>query len=58
MTTAIGRRRRSLWTINRSDGRPFIVRSDELLSAFLELEWVTRDARGLGGSFRAQNRSQ
>jgi hypothetical protein len=31
---------------HRDDGKRYIVRSDEKLTAFLETERVTRDARG------------
>ena len=44
MTTAIDAEARELFIVDahRDDGRRFVVRSDELLSAFLELE---RDRR-------------
>jgi hypothetical protein len=36
---------RTLWIVDahRDDGKRFVVRSDELLTAFLELEKVTRE---------------
>jgi hypothetical protein len=36
---------RTIWIVDghRDDGRRFVVRSDEILSAFLELERITHD---------------
>ena len=35
----------ALWIVDahRDDGKRFVVRSDEMLSAFLELERITRE---------------
>jgi hypothetical protein len=37
---------RTIWIVDahRDDGRRFVVRSDEKLTAFLELERVTRES--------------
>jgi hypothetical protein len=45
MTTATAAQARTLFIVDahRDDGRRFVVRSDELLTAFLELEQATRN---------------
>ena len=42
--SAIDANRRTIWIADahRDDGKRFVVRADEMLSAFLELERVTR----------------
>ena len=43
-------RRRTIWIVDaHRDGTRFLVRADEKLTAFLELEWPIRlDAKGGG----------
>jgi hypothetical protein len=43
--SAIDSEGRTIWIVDahRGDGRRFVVRSDELLSAFLELERITHE---------------
>ena len=43
--SAIDSEGRTLWIVDahRDDGKRFVVRSDEILSAFLELERITHD---------------
>jgi hypothetical protein len=45
MTTATDAQAREMFIVDahRDDGRRFVVRSDELLTAFLELEQATRN---------------
>jgi len=42
--SAIDREGRTIWIVHahRGDGKRFIVRADEKLSAFMELEWAVR----------------
>jgi hypothetical protein len=44
---AIDSERRTIWIADahRGDGRRFVVRADEKLTAFLELETVTLEAK-------------
>ena len=39
---------RTIWIVDahRDDGKRFVVRSDQMLTAFLELERVTRESSG------------
>ena len=43
--SAIDREGRTIWIVDahRDNGKRFVVRSDEMLSAFLELERITHD---------------
>jgi len=43
--SAIDSKGRTLWIVDahRDDGKRFVVRSDEMLSAFLELERITHE---------------
>jgi hypothetical protein len=43
--SAIDSEGRTIWIVDahRDDGRRFVVRSDEILSAFLELERITHE---------------
>jgi hypothetical protein len=43
--SALDRKGRTIWIVDahRDDGKRFIVRSDELLTAFLELERITHE---------------
>jgi len=45
--SAVDSNRRTIWIVDahRDDGKPFVVRADEILTAFLELESAIR-ARG------------
>jgi hypothetical protein len=42
--SAIDSERRTIWIadVHRGDGKRFVVRADEKLTAFLELEWAIR----------------
>jgi hypothetical protein len=44
--SAIDSEGRTIWIVDahRDNGKRFVVRSDELLTAFLELERVTRES--------------
>ena len=44
--SALDREGRTIWIVDahRDDGKRFVVRSDELLTAFLELERITHES--------------
>ena len=51
----VDRDRRTIWILDahRSDGKRFVVRADEKLTAFLELEAATRAAMTNQKAYRA-----
>jgi hypothetical protein len=44
---------RTLWIVDahRDDGKRFVARADEKLTAFIELEWATRAVLGSTTTF-------